>query len=353
MVLERRSIMKNKKLNPIMIGLILVLLVALGVCVFFATRKPAEGDGTQVSTEDLGRLTETPESESETEPEPPAGFLEGSEVFAIFGGDSRSGKLGKESHSDSIMLVHVDHDAGTVRIASIYRDCMVHVEGRGFEKITHAHYAGGPELAVSTINENFDLNIENFITVNFTNVTELVDLIDGVEIELSEKENAIVQATEDQKTESGKYLLNGAQALLFSRIRKIDTDYKRTERQREVLFEIFGKAKAMTYMEKLELVEEMIEDINTSYSQDEILVLLYSLSKYEITEMTAYPQVFYGGWVEGSWVEVPWTLVDMNASLHQFLYGTSDYTPSEKVQEYSDYISQKVSGPNHDKRPQN
>lgn len=344
----------KKKLNPIMIGLIAVLIVVLGVCVFFATRKPTDGKDTQAGTESQGSeidMTETEsEEESETEPEPPLGNAEGTEVFAIFGGDSRSGKLGKEAHSDSIMLVHVDHDAKTVKVASIYRDCMVHIEGRGFEKITHAHYFGGPELAVSTINENFELNIENFVTVNFMNVTKLVDLIGGVEIELSEKELAVVQPSEEQKTESGKYLLNGAQALIFSRIRKIDTDYKRTERQREVLFEIFTKAKTMSYIEKIKLVEEMIGDINTNYSKDKILLLLYSLSKYEIAEMTAYPQVFYGGTVEGAWVEVPCTLVDMNASLHQFLYGTTDYTPSEKVQEYSDIISQKVSGPNHDMR---
>lgn len=340
--------MKEKKLNPIMIGFVIVLAVILGVCVFFATQKKPEVKDSEDNTESQG--SEVNQTESETEPEPPVGEAEGTEAFVIFGGDSRSGSLGKESHSDSIMIVYVNHDAGTVKVASVYRDCMVHIEGRGYEKITHAHYFGGPELAVSTINENFDLNIEDYVTVNFYNVTELVDLIGGVEIELSEKELAVVQPMEDQKTESGKYLLDGAQALTFSRIRKIDNDLKRTERQREVLFQIFEKAKAMSYGEKLELVEEMLDEINTSYNQDEILVLLYSLSKYEITGMTGYPQVFFGGTVEGNWVEVPWTLADMSTSLHQFLYGATDYVPSEKVQEYSDVMSQKVSGPNYDFR---
>ncbi len=346
--------MEKKKLNPIMMVFIALLVVVLGVCVFFATRKQNENtDPTSQESESTWAESETDtdsETETESEPDPPMGDTEGEETFVIFGGDSRSGSLGKESHSDSIMLVHVNHDAGTVKVASVYRDCMVYIEDKGYQKITHAHYIGGPELALSTINNNFDMNIENYVTVNFANMEKLVDLIGGVEIELSERELGVVKPEESQKTADGKYLLNGTQALAFSRIRKLDNDYKRTERQREVLFEIFSTAKTMGYGKKLELVEEMLDEINTSYDQDEILLLLYSLSKYEITEMTAYPKVFFGGTVEGSWVEVPCTLVDMNASMHEFLFGTTDYVPSEKVKEYSAVIAAKVDGPNHDMR---
>jgi hypothetical protein len=116
-----------------------------------------------------------------------------------------------------------------------------------------------------------------------------------------------------------------------------------------VLFKIFEKAKPMSYRDKLKLAEEILDNVNTSYTDDEILVLLYSLSKYEIEEMGAFPEVFYAGDIYG-WVEIPWSLVDMNAAMHKFLYGTTDYVPSAKVQEHSDYLCQLVSGPTHDNR---
>lgn len=351
--------MRGKKLNPVMIVFIIILIFILGICIFLGLRRQTGGEDTQIDTSVQGsEVTETEigtetESESETmtetevEPEPPTGTLEGIETFTIFGVDSRSNQLGKDTLSDSIMIIRVDHDMGTVKVASVYRDCMVYIPGKGYEKITHAHFYGGPELAIRTVNENFDLRAENYVTVNFNTMIELVDSIGGVEIELSDAEASVMNS--ERITGAGTYLLNGKEALTFSRIRKIDTDFKRTERQREVLFKIFEKAKPMSYKEKLDLAEGLLDNINTSYTEEEILVLLYSLSKYQIEEMTAFPEVFYAGNIYG-WVEIPWSLVDMNAALHQFLYGTTDYTPSTKVQEHSDYLCQLVSGPTHDKR---
>lgn len=349
--------MKTKKLNPVMIVFIIILICILGLCVFLGLRRQEGGTDTQTDTSVQGsEVTESEpgtESESETmtetetEPEPPTDTMEGIETFTIFGVDSRTNQLGKDVHSDSIMIVRVNHDAGTVKVASVYRDCMVYIPGKGYEKITHAHCYGGPELALSTINENFDLHAKDYVTVNFNTMIELVDSIGGIEIELTDAEAAVMNS--QRITGAGTYLLNGKEALTFSRIRKIDTDFKRTERQREVLFKIFEKAKPMSYKEKLKMAEGLLDNINTSYTEDEILVLLYSLSKYEIEEMWAFPEVFYAGDIYG-WVEIPWSLVDMNAAMHKFLYGTTDYVPSDKVQEHSDYLCQLVSGPTHDKR---
>ena len=347
--------MKTKRLNPIMIVFIIILICILGLCVFLGLRRQEGGKDTQTDTDmqgseatesETGTETETM-TETEPDPEPPTETMEGIETFTIFGVDSRTNQLGKDVHSDSIMIVRVNHDAGTVKVASVYRDCMVYIPGKGYEKITHAHCYGGPELALSTINENFDLHAKDYVTVNFNTMIELVDSIGGIEMELTDAEAAVMNS--ERITGAGTYLLNGKEALTFSRIRKIDTDYKRTERQREVLFKIFEKAKPMSYKEKLKMAEGLLDNINTSYTEDEILVLLYSLSKYEIEEMWAFPEVFYAGDIYG-WVEIPWSLVDMNAAMHKFLYGTTDYVPSDKVQEHSDYLCQLVSGPTHDKR---
>ena len=348
--------MKNKKLNPWILGFVIFLVLILGACVFFGMRELKDNKDTQIDTETQGSEIDTEsetesevDTETETELKPPSGMVEGVETFVLFGVDSRTNQLGKDTHSDSIMVMSVNHDAGTVRVASIYRDCLVNIPGKGYEKITHAHCYGGPELALQTVNQNFDLYAEHYVTVNFNTLKELVDSLGGVEITLTDKEASVMES--DRITGAGTYVLNGAEALTYSRIRYIDTDYKRTERQRDVLFQIFEKGKPLSYGEKLDLVEGLLDNINTNYEKDEILVLLYSLSKYEIEQMSAFPEVFYAGYVaDKDWVEVPWYLTDMNQALRQFLYGITEYTPSDRVQEYSDAISQLVSGPNHDKR---
>jgi LCP family protein required for cell wall assembly len=349
--------MKTKKLNPVMMVFIVLLVFLLGFIIFRGLRPEQGGQDTQNDTSiqesdvtETETETETESetvTESETDPTPPTETMDGIETFVIFGVDSRTNQLDKDTHSDSIMVVRVNHDTGTVKVASIYRDCMVYIQGKGYEKITHAHCYGGPKLALSTVNENFDLHAENYVTVNFNTMIELVDSLGGVEIELTDAEAAVMNS--DRITGAGTYLLNGKEALTFSRIRYIDTDFKRTERQREVLFKIFEKTKPLSYKEKLKMAEGLLDNINTSYNEDEILILLYSLSKYEIEEMTAFPEVFYAGDIYG-WVEIPWSLVDMNAALHKFLYGTTDYVPSQTVQNHSDYLCQLVDGPTHDKR---
>lgn len=365
----------GKKGGFLWIALVAVLVCVLAVIVGIAIHKQTTGDkpdtqssqnsqtegseiiGSQGSEDTQGSETGT-ETESETDtgtqidPPDPA---EGKEVFVIFGVDSRKDKLGKGTRSDSIMLVSMNHTAKEVQVVSIYRDCMLYQEyngtKKGYKKISNAHSYYGPEGAVSVLNENFDLNLEHFVTVNFGAVTEMVDRIGGVEIELSQKEIDILNAScKAQIAEPGVHLLDGEQALCFSRIRKIGSDYARTERQREVLFEIFEKSKTMKEDERIDIAVEMLDEINTNYKEDDIVNLLYYLSEYKITTMTAYPQVFYGGSVDGSWVEVPCTLIDMNTELHKILIGETEYTPSDRVKEISTTLRNKVKEPNIDQR---
>ena len=352
-------------------GILWIALVAVLVCALIviagiaihknATKTPSNSQTGQSSQDgsiesgstsengsqgtDATEATET-ESESGTQIDPPDP-AEGKELFVIFGVDSRSDQLGKGTRSDSIMLVSMDHTAKEVTVVSIYRDCMLYQEGKGYKKITNAHSYGGPEFSISVLNENLDLNLEHFVTVNFGALIEIVDRIGGVEIELSQKEVDHINANSTTKVEGpGLQRLNGEQALWFSRNRKVGSDYVRAERQREVLFEIFETSKAMKESERIDLAVDMLDEINTNYKEKEIVNLLYYLSEYSITTMTAYPQVFYGGSVDGHWVEVPCTLVDMCTELHKVLFGETEYTPSERVQEISKELRDKVSGPN-------
>lgn len=339
--------------------MVVVLLIIGGIAIYknLPGNQPDTEDSQVGTTQDSENQTETGgttemESESETQIEEP-NPSDGSETFVMFGVDVTGSYMGKGTRSDSLMLINVNHDKGQVKVISIYRDCMVDQKEYGYKKISNAHSYGGQEFALSVINENFDLNLEKYVTVNFTTLTNLVNKIGGVEIELTDAEIAEINKSCSPKLEgAGKHVLNGAQALAFSRIRRIDNDYNRTERQREVLFEIFETAKGMSTLDRIDLADSMMNQMVTNYSTDEITSLLYYVSKYEIITMTAYPQVFYGGIVEGSWVEVPVTLVDMNAALHKELYGTESYTPSSRVEEISATLRGKVSGANHDQRKQ-
>ena len=269
------------------------------------------------------------------------------ETFAIFGVDSRENNLGKGTRSDSLMVVNVDNTNKKVYIASVYRDCYVQIEGHGLDKITHAHSFGGPELAMDTLNTNFDLDIQKYITVNFMNVAELVDDMDGIEQDITEEETKYINGYIDELngirgtssahiTEAGTYTLDGTQAVAFSRIRYTEGgDYKRSERQRTVLFKIFSKAQELDKAKKIDIAKSMLDKINTNYLESEVLRLLSKITEYKVEAMDAFPKVFYSGKIDGVFYEVPVTLNDMSTQMHTFLYPTETYTPSETVQSIS------------------
>lgn len=287
------------------------------------------------------------------------------EIIAVFGVDSRSNRYGIGTRSDSIMLAMVDKDEKTVKVASILRDCLMHIEGHDYEKVTHAHSYGGPELAIKTLNENLDLNIDKYVTVNFNSVGDLVDMMGGIEQNITDDELesfniAIKEINEVRNTSSlniyypGDYLLDGTQSVAYSRIRHAEGgDYKRSERQRTVLFKIFEKAKDMSLEDKLKIMEYMFGIINTNLTENETLELLKNISGYTIESMESYPQVFYAGLISYDYgdrfVEIPFFLTDMNKEIHVF-FSIDNYKPSETVLKHSEYISGLVQGPNTDTR---
>lgn len=267
------------------------------------------------------------------------------ELYAIFGVDSRSNSYGIGTRSDCLMIVGVDENNKTIKVCSILRDTLFHIEGHDFEKATHAHSYGGPTLAVSTLNENLDLNIEKYITVNFNSVAELVDMIGGVTIEITADE---VPYMGGSIAEAGTYVLDGTQAVTYSRIRSTEGgDFKRSERQRDVLFQIFEEAKDLGADTKLQIGRTMLNTISTNIPDDEVIELLNQLSSYEIEDMVSYPQIFYAGLINTRYVEVPWYLTDMCEAIHEY-FGFENYEPSQTVLDYSEYVASLVEGPNTD-----
>jgi LCP family protein required for cell wall assembly len=202
--------------------------------------------------------------------------------IALFGIDQEEGNTGR---SDAIMILTIDEIHGKIKLSSIMRDSYVNIDGRGMDKINHAYAFGGPQLAIKTINTNYELNIKDFVTVNFTTLPKIIDALGGVEITIKDYE--ISRLSHVGITEAGTYNLNGKQALAYSRIRYVGNgDYERTERQRTVLDRVFSKLVKIKPTEMPGVMSELLPMVKTNLSNGEILglgktVLDLGLSKIE------------------------------------------------------------------------
>lgn len=331
--------MRNKVMMPIYTGMVVVLLVVLGVVIGISIVKQNSG-----STEPSYNV-EIPTEEDLFANHPM--YDHNIETFVILSvdNDSKGGEYGEGARSDSVIAVVMDHKNKTIKVASLLRDCYVKIEGHGFHKLNHANYYGGPKLALSTIKDNFDLDIKEYLQVNFESLVELVDSIGGIEMEITKVE--CKKPGLERFKKPGTYTLTGKEALAYSRLRKLaGEDRARSERQRNVIFAIFEKTKTMSADESVALVEDMMDQIDTSYRENEIVEILYSMSRYQITGMEAFPLVYYDGMIGEWWYEVPSTLIDMNKDVHKFLYDYEDYIPSKTVEEYSAIMSELGLEPN-------
>ena len=188
--------------------------------------------------------------------------LTGYRNIALLGIDSRKDDYGTGNRSDCIIIASINNDTKEVRLASVYRDSYLKIKG-SLDKVTHAYSYGGAALTLSTLNTNLDLDITEFVTVNFDAVAELVDSVGGVEIEIEPNEikhinNYIIDVSKhtgkksERITTPGKKTLNGVQAVAYSRIRYTEGwDYKRTERMREVLAAMLEKVKTKSVIKEV------------------------------------------------------------------------------------------------------
>lgn len=256
--------------------------------------------------------------------------------IALFGIDARSDTF-SGSRSDCIIIVSINNTTKDVKLLSVYRDTYLNIDGHGLDKVTHAYAYGGPRLSLSTLNKNLDLNITEFVTVNFETVKTVVESIGGVNITVTDEEASKIPAI----SSAGTYNLNGNQALTYSRIRKIDTDYKRTERMRTVLNAIFTKVKSLNLAELNNLVDVVLPHVSTNISKNEIINLLPSVISYNITDSEGWPYNVKGITLS-AWYGVPVTLEENVKKLHGELFGETDYQPSSTVKEISNSIIQKT-----------
>ncbi len=209
--------------------------------------------------------------------------------IALFGVDQRKDEA---CRSDAIMVMSVDKKHGKIKLVSLMRDSLVSIDGYGQNKLAHAYFYGGPTLAIKTINQTFNLNIEEYVTVNFNELAQIVDAVGGVTVTVKEKEcyylnkNLREQAKYDNFKakeyyieEGGKFRLNGQQALAYARIRKLDSDFVRTDRQRTVLRQIFNEALSMSPLKYPDFAKDFLSICDTSLDMSDCISLAGIMTK--------------------------------------------------------------------------
>jgi LCP family protein required for cell wall assembly len=280
-------------------------------------------------------------------------ITEGYSTFAVFGVDSRSGDLEEGTRTDCIIIVVLDNATKEIKMCSVYRDTLLDIaDGAGTLSKCNAAYAYGSYTeAINMLNKNLDLEIDGYVTVDFAAIADAIDLLGGVEIEVKEEELSqlnkyinetakVAGKTANSVDSAGKQTLDGVQATTYARIRKTTGgDFQRTNRQRTVIEAMVKKIQASDWSSLNKMIDQLLPQIQTSFSATDILVYAKDFTKYKITDSKGFPFDKTTGTVDGyGSIVIPVTLDSNVVQLHEFLYGEDDYSVSSTITEISNRI---------------
>lgn len=338
--MSKKKKRKKKRLRWIKFLFEILVLTILALVLFLAY-KYTQITKTTIQEDQLVVNTDIPEDEWNR--------MKNYTTLALFGVDSRIGALESGANSDTIMVCSINNETKEVHLASVYRDTYLDTTGGEYRKCTEVYSIGGAQQSISMLNKNLDLNITDYVTVNFQALVELVDMFGGVDITLSEGEvvwlnGYLVEEREvlEQECEDvpgpGLQHLNGMQALAYSRIRYIGLDYERTERQRTVLEQVMKKAQDCDLIQLNEMIDTILPMVSTSLSITDMAKLVTGIGKYTMDETVGFPFDKKTMDINNSDCVVAVDLAENVRQLHSYLYGSKDYIPSEAVQEISGEI---------------
>lgn len=341
---------EKKKRKKILLFIVEIFVLLLMVVVLYGVLKGEKVGKVDLNEDEIVINEEVKEREETTK-------MKGYRNIALFGVDSTTGALTKNTRSDSIMIASINQDTGECKIVSVYRDTYLNLSNDTYNKCNSAYAKGGPEMAINMLNMNLDMNITDFITVGFAGLTDTIDALGGVMIDVDEAEihhlNSYqftmaedLKRTYKEVTETGYQRLNGLQATAYCRIRyTAGDDFKRAERQREVLMAVADEAKKASPATLNEIANNVFNEVYTSLDLTEILELLGNIANYSIVDQAGFPDEQYRatGTIgsKGSCV-IPTDLTDNVEWLHAFLFG-EEYAASAEVQSYSDKIKSDTS----------
>lgn len=275
-------------------------------------------------------------------------------TIALYGVDSRDSNLNTGTNSDAIILLSINKDTKEVKMVSVYRDTLLQIQSdsQTIHKVNYAYQLGGALMSINTLNANLDLAISDYITVDFNAMADIINTLGGVEVTVTEDEvNNLNKNLAEQIGISGKYsegvheagtkVLNGQQAVAYSRIRSTGKgDITRTMRQRTVLLGLVNKMINADSKMISNLIDVSFSCISTSLTKDEVTSLAKDIADYKITGNIGFPFSYTPMSLDGKGSVI--VAADLNANvtaLHEYLYGTSGYTPSTTASSISTEVS--------------
>jgi len=271
-------------------------------------------------------------------------------TVAVFGVDSRNGSVGKEVLSDVNVLARFNMETGEIRLVSLYRDTYSQISEDGtFHKLNEAYFRGGPEQAVWAVEHNTDVKVDDYATFNWKAIADAINILGGIDIEISDSEfryiNAYITETVNstgvgsyQLEHAGMNHLDGVQAVAYARLRLMDTDFNRTERQRKVVKLAFEKAKAADFLTLNNILVTVMPQISTSVTVDDMLPFARNIYHFYIGETAGFPFDLDMQDVGKLDCVIPVTLESNARALHEFLYPDKAYEPSELLKQISERI---------------
>ena len=346
-----RKAQAKKQRRRIIIFIIEIIILVIAVFVLYTVLSGTKSGKLDLDENEIIINPQVKEAEETT--------MKGYRNIALFGVDSTTGALTKNTRSDTIMIASINQDTGECRLVSVYRDTYLNLSNDSYNKCNAAYAKGGPEMAINMLNMNLDLNITDFVTVGFAGLTDTIDALGGVYIDVDDSEishlnNYQLCIAEDLKrsytpvSSTGYQLLDGLQATGYCRIRyTAGDDFKRAERQREVLSAVADQAKKASLPQLTETANAVFDKVYTSLDLSEIVEMLGNVTTYYISDTAGFPQESNRATgrigSKGSCV-IPVSLEDNVKWLHQFLFDDSSYETSADVKRCSEKIYQDTNG---------
>lgn len=370
---QRRKSKRKMIIFMIEVVIILIMLVVL----WLATRIDSSGPVRVELPDDPVQLA-IPEEIQQAKEDGDSKML-GYRNIALFGLDATNEKqVAKNSRSDSIMIASINMDTGDIKLVSVYRDTYLNIGTDTYTKCNSAYAKGGAEQAIKMLNMNLDMDIEDFVTVGYDSLIDVIDGLGGVYLEI--KENEIGYLNDYQRSivatwkygvklddntvsekdfkdvkvgvdyvpikEPGYQLVDGLQAAAYCRIRYVGNDYARTERQRTVLKAIQDQAKKAGPDKLIKVFNDVIGQVFTSLDAEEMLELIGDIANYRIADESGFPQMDQlttGNIGASGNCIVPLDLESNVIWLHQFLFDDEDYQVTKTVKECGEEIKAKTS----------
>ncbi len=337
-----RSARRQKRKMIIFAVEVIVILIMIAVLYVFLR-------GTE-NKPNITKLNDEPENlliTEEVQKQEESGVMSGYLNIALFGVDAKTDKqLFKSSRSDSIMIASVNLETGDIKLVSVYRDTYLNLGNDEYDKCNAAYSYGGAEQALKMLNTNLDMNIKTFVTVGYKGLGEVIDGLGGVWIDVDSAElqhinnyqidiAKVLKCSYEPVTQTGYQKLNGLQATAYCRIRyTAGNDFKRAERQREVVQAIEDQAKQADLATLTKVYQSAIDDIYTNIDEEDIMTLLGNINNYRIVDENGFPQEDMregDARVRGRSVVMPLDLESNVVWLHKYLFDDDAYQVSDEV----------------------